>query len=265
MGIFDNTKPVAFNPKAFQFWSSTEVRPKRIYEAILIFPDLIFGGDGLQNIEPYLIRSFDRPGYSRIETTTAEYQLETGDFQRIEYPTQGYNTKPLKVTLIDVVNHNKGANTAAAIQASLTLQGKTAQYYKKMSSIKQDGFAKPEKIQMAMKDNPSRFNIIEFDNKGQSVGQWIIERPVLTSVNFSSINYQGSGIGTIDLGFNYQDFSYESTWGDKLLESRLERVGLSDKAKKPISTILGNAAKGFAEKMKIGDANFQKSLSPEKK
>jgi len=97
------------------------------------------------------------------------------------------------------------------------------------------------------------------------VGQWIIERPVLTSVNFSSINYQGSGFGTIDLGFNYQDFSYESTWGDKLLESRLERVGLSDKAKKPISTILGNAAKGFAEKMKIGDANFQKSLSPEKK
>jgi len=265
MGIFDNTKPVAFNPKAFQFWSSNEARPKRIYEAILIFPDLIFGGDGLQNIEPYLVRSFDRPGYSRIETITAEYQLETGDFQRIEYPTQGYNTKPLKVTLIDVVNHNKGANTAAAIQASLTLQGKTAQYYKKMSSIKQDGFAKPEKIQMAMKDNPPRFNIIEFDNKGQSVGQWIIERPVLTSVNFSSINYQGSGFGTIDLGFNYQDFSYESTWGDKLLESRLERVGLSDKAKKPISTFLDKEAKKFAKTMNIGDANFQKSLSPEKK
>ena len=239
-----------FNPKAFQFWSSNEARPKRVYEAILVFPDLIFGGDGLQNIEPYLIRSFDRPGYSRIESVTAEYQLETGDFQRIEYPTNGYNTKPIRVTLIDVVNHNKGANTAAAVQTSLTLQGKTAQYTEKMLAVKQDGFDKPKPIQMAMKDNPSRFNIIEFDNKGQSVGQWIIHKPILTAVNFSTINYQGSGLSTIDLTFNYQDFEYSSTWGDRLLESRIERAG-KGKTQKPLSNILDKASKKFAKKMRI--------------
>jgi len=239
-----------FNPKAFQFWSSNEARPKRVFEAIMVFPDLIFGGDGLQNIEPYLVRSFDRPGYSQIGTAAAEYQLETGDFQRIEYPTNGYNTKAMRVTLIDVSNHNKGANTAAAVQTSLTLQGKTAQYTEKMVAIKQDGFAKPQPIQMAMKDNPARFYIIEFDNKGQTIGQWIIHFPILSSVNFSSINYQGSGLSTIDLSFNYKDFEYSSTWGDRLLESRIERAG-KGKSQKPVSKALDKVASDFAKKMRI--------------
>jgi len=238
-----------FNPKAFQFWSSNEARPKRAFEAILVFPDLIFGGDGLQNVEPYLVRNFDRPGYSRIETVTAEYQLESGDFQKIEYPTNAYATNAMRVTLIDVVNHNKGANTAAAIQASLTLQGKTSQYTDKMVNVKQDGFAKPQKIQMAMRNNPKQFNIIEFDNKGETVGQWIIHRPVLSSVNFSAINYQGSGFSTIDLNFNYQDFEYSSTWGDKVLEARLEKAG--QEPYQPITKAFGKWAKSVSDTMKI--------------
>jgi hypothetical protein len=224
-------KITAFSPKAFQFWSSNEARPKRIFEAMLIFPDLIFGGDGMQNIEPYLVVSFSRPGYADIESKTAEYQMACGDFAKIEYPTGGYRTKQLDVTLLDVVNHNKGANTAAAVHTSLTLQGKTLEYEEKVSGLRNDGFSgggdggASAKIQQAWKENPKRFSIIEFDNKGQTVGEWKIDKPILTSANFSDINYKGTGFGTISLSFAYKNFSYDSSWGDKLLSTRLDMIG----------------------------------------
>jgi len=236
---------VAFNPRAFQFWSSNEARPKRVFEAILIFPDLIFGGDGLQNLEPYLVTNFSRPGYSSIETITGEYQMQTGDFAKIEYPTQGFKTNPLKVTLLDVVNHNKGANTAAAIHTSLVLQGKCDEYEEKMKG-KFEGTQEASPLQKAWTENPARFNILEFDNKGQTVGEWIIEKPVLTSVNFSEINYKGSGFGTIDLTFNYKNFSYRSSWGDKLLSNRTKMMG---KERNTIANALDKASDAWSGMM----------------
>ena len=127
MPLFDFSP---FSPGTFQFWSNPAARPKRSWEAMLIFPDIIFGGDINQSLEPYLIKSFSRPGYSKIETQTAEYQLKSGNFAKIDYPTQGFNTKPLRVTIIDVSNHSKGANTAAAINTSLAMQQKTMRFEK---------------------------------------------------------------------------------------------------------------------------------------
>jgi hypothetical protein len=217
----------AFSPKSFQFWASNEARPKRAFEAILVFPDLIFGGDGMQNIEPFLVSRFSRPGYSQIDTDTAEYQLGTGDFAKIEYPTGGYRTSALNITLLDVVNHNKGANTAAAVNASLIMQGKTSKYQEMVSGEKNqiDGIKEAQNFQKAWTEYPKNFVIIEFDNKGQTVGEWRIRHPILTSVTFSEINYRGSGFSTIDLSFSYQDFHYNSSWGEKLLSNRLEMLG----------------------------------------
>ena len=246
----------AFSPKSFQFWSSNEARPKRVFEAILIFPDLIFGGDGLQNVEPYLVTSFSRPGYSQIETVSSEYQLESGDFSKIEYPTGGYRTTPLNVTLIDVVNHNKGANTAAAVHTSLTLQGKTSRYEKEMLDQRNDGKKAPKKIQEAWKENPKMFSIIEFDNKGQTVGEWSIEKPVLTAATFSEINYKSSGFGTINLSFVYKNFSYDSSWGEKLLANRTEMAG--NNKRQMISNALDKAAGWWNDNMSISSKNATK-------
>jgi len=233
-----------FSPKAFQFWSNNEARPKRVFEAILIFPDLIFGGDGLQNIEPYLITSFSRPGYSSIEATTAEYQLKSGDFAKISYPTQGFKTTPLKITLLDVVNHNKGANTAAAVHTSLVLQGKTSTFADRTMLVRED--APPEVLQTSWMEYPRVFHIIEFDNTGRTVGEWIIEDPVQTSVSFSPINYKGSGFGTIDMTFEYKNFEYLSSWGDRLLSERSKDMG---RAWNPASTALDKAADWWTDKM----------------
>jgi len=241
-----------FNPKSFQFWSSNEARPKRVFEAMLIFPDLIFGGDGLQNIEPYLITSFSRPGYSQIDTVTSEYQLESGDFSKIEYPTGGYRTSPLTVTLIDVVNHNMGANTAAAVHTSLTLQGKTSEYERRMIDKRNDGKGFPQPIQQAWKENPERFSIIEFDNKGQTVGEWKIEKPVLTSTTFSEVNYKSTGFATINMSFAYKNFSYDSTWGDRLLDTRTQLLGNNNR------NAISKALDEYAEKWNNELANLTK-------
>ena len=244
------TEFVAFNPRAFQFWSNNEARPKRVFEAILIFPDLIFGGDGLQNIEPYLVTAFSRPGYSSIETTTGEYQLNAGDFAKIEYPTQGFKTNPLKVTLLDVVNHDKGANTAAAVNTSLILQGKTSNFEEGTMLVREGELA--TEIQNAWRENPTRFNIIEFDHTGRTAGEWIVEKPVLTSVNFSPINYKGSGFGTIDLTFQYKNFEYMSAWGDRLLANR-EKAIASGKDRNLIANTLEDAGNWWADKMNWTD------------
>tara|TARA_R110000824_G_scaffold67377_8_gene174554 strand:+ start:1164 stop:1934 length:771 start_codon:yes stop_codon:yes gene_type:complete len=215
-----------FSPKSFQFWSNPQARPKRVFEAILVFPDLIFGGDGLQNIEPYLVTSFSRPGYSRIETKTAEYQLRSGDFAKIDYPTQGFQTSPLKVTLLDVVNHNGGANTASAVQASLAMQHKTMVFQEEAAAAQEgEKNDKYDKLVESWKANPRMFFIIELGGNGKSVGQWQIYTPILSSVTFSEINYKNTGFGTIDMIFQYENFKYDNTWGDRLLNNRLKVVG----------------------------------------
>ena len=242
--IFDVS---AFSPKAFQFWSNPDARPKRAYEAIMIFPDLIFGGDGMQNIEPYLVVSFSRPGYSRIETVTGEYQLKSGDFAKVEYPTNGYQTNPLKVTLIDVINHDNGANTAAAVQTSLTLQGKTSEFEEEINGKTHwDLVNDPPKILSAFNENPRRFHIIELNSKGKKAGEWAIDRPVLSSVDFSEINYKSTNFGTINLTFQYKNFSYISDFGDRLLTNRLKVVGLE---RKTIANALDSAASWWSEKL----------------
>ena len=246
-------KFTAFSPKAFQFWSSTEARPKRMFEAMLIFPDLIFGGDGMQNIEPYLVSSFSRPGYSRLDSETGEYQMKSGDFSKIEYPTGGYRTSPIRVELLDVVNHNKGANTAAAVHTSLTMLGATLEYEEKMMGVDNDGKLAAEQIQKTWTEFQStpRFSIIEFDNKGQTVGEWKIQHPVLTAANFSEVNYKSGGFATITLSFDYKNFSYDSSWGDKLLRNRVEMLG---KERNAISKALDKGAENYRNAMRSESA-----------
>ena len=216
-----------FSPKSFQFWSNTNARPKRVFEAILIFPDLIFGGDGLQAVEPFLVKSFSRPGYNRIETKASEYHLRSGDFAKINYPTQGFTTKPMRVTLVDAGGFGKnGADTAAAVYTSLALQQKTMTFEQEAAAHEPADEGDSAWVQMmdAYAEYPKMFFILELDGKGGIQGEWEIWRPVLESVDFSDINYDGASLATINMSFQYQNFKFNQGWGTRLLGSRLKRI-----------------------------------------
>jgi len=229
--------------RSFQFWSNTKMRPKRNFEGILIFPDLIYGGDGLNNLEPFLVKSFSRPGYNQIETQTSEYQLRSGDFAKIDYPTQKFSTKPLKVKLIDMSTGNKrGPDTAAAIHGSLVLQQKTATFEHE-AGAHQPGSTKDSKyLQMveACREYPSIFFIIEMNGAGEELGTWEIWNPVLTAVNFSDINYEGASFATIDLSFQYSNFKLNHGWGQRILKNKLKQIKQGRKT--PIADALREGA-----------------------
>ena len=234
----------AFSPKSFQFWANPTIRLKRVFEAVLFFPDLIFGGDGLQNLESFLVKSFSRPGYNKIETKTAEYQLRSGDFAKIDYPTQGFTTKPLNVTLVDTAGFgSRGADTAAIVNASLALVQKTMVFEKEARSHQPGDGSESKWTNMidACREYPKMFQIMELDGKGGILGTWEIYRPVLTSTQFSDINYDGASLATVTMTFNYQNFRLDQSWGERLLNDRLDRI------KKGTVTPIADAFKGGKE------------------
>jgi len=215
-----------FSPKSFQFWANPSLRPKREFEGLLVFPDAIFGGDGTQALEPYLIKSFSRPGYDSIETQIGEYQLRSGDFAKIDYPTQGFSTKQLRVTLMDVAGFgSSGADTAAAVHASLAMIQKTMTFE---SEAARSDEGKPtdkyKKMISTFAAYPRLFYIFELDGKGGQLGTWEIWSPVLASATFSDVNYDGDRFATIDLAFNYKNFKYDQNWGERLLNDRINRI-----------------------------------------
>jgi len=215
-----------FSPKSFQFWSSPALRPKRVFEALLVFPDLIFGGEGNQAIEPYLVNSFSRPGYNTIGTETSEYQLQSGDFAKIDYPTQQFSTKSLRVRLMDVAGFGKaGADTAGAIHASLAMTQKTMTFEHEAAASPEGKSTKAyNRLIGAFAAYPRLFFILELDGKGETGGAWEIWNPVLTSIDFSDVDYGGNQFATIDLTFDYKNFKFDQNWGERMLNQRLKTI-----------------------------------------
>lgn len=241
-----------FSPKAFQFWSNPSVRPKRTFEAILIFPDQIFGGEGLQTIEPYLVKSFSRPGYDTIDTKIGEYQLRSGDYAKIDYPTQGFTTKALRVELADVAGFGaSGAETAAAIHTSLAMTQKTMTFEHEAAASAE---GKPTKKYKQMIGTfaayPRMFFILELDGKGGQLGAWEIWNPVLTSIDFSDIDYETDSLATIDLSFSYKNFKYDQSWGERLLKNKLKRI--EDDPMTLTTGWMTAASDWFAQKLSFG-------------
>jgi hypothetical protein len=213
-----------FSPGAWQFYSNPAVRPKRAFEAILLFGDLMFGGRDVNAFPPFVVKSFSRPGYSTLEKSTSTYQLKSGDFAKVDYPTQGFTVKPISVTLLDVNTFGRqGADTAGHINASLAMMQKTWKYEEAVTGMKEG--APNRQYDLFMKGyvmgNPKLITILELDGGGGTLGEWSIYKPILTSVDFSDINYGAAGFGTVSLKFDYKNFKFEQGWSKRELKSRL--------------------------------------------
>ena len=214
-----------FSPGMWQFWSNSNVRPKRAFEAILLFSDLMFGGAGINNFPPYLVKNFTRPGYTKIDTQIGEYQLKSGDYAKIDYPTQGFQTKDLKVTLMDVnIFGSQGADTAGHIQAALAMMQKTWTFEEAALGVEEGAVSKgyTRFIDDYIEGSPQIITILELDGHGGANGEWNIYKPVLTRVDFSDVNYDSSKLATIDLTFAYKNFKFTQGWSERDLERRLD-------------------------------------------
>jgi hypothetical protein len=218
-----------FAPKSWQFWSSPLTRPKRVYEGLLLFSDLMFGGEGINSFPPFLVKRFSRPGYTRIQTKTAKYQLRSGDFAKIDYPTQEFTTDSLRVELIDVnvFGSKQGPDTAGHINAALGMMQKTW-YFEDEAAAHEEG--SPSKtydlfINGYIQGNPKIITILELSGKPGIegiLGTWNFIRPILTRATFSDISYEGQTFGTVDLDFEYKNFYFEQGWSNTQLDSRLK-------------------------------------------
>jgi len=208
----------------------------------------MFGGEGFNSFPPFIVKNFSRPGYNRIETAPAEYQLRSGDFAKIDYPTQAFTTSPLRVTLVDVnVRGQSGPDTAGHIATSLGMMQKTWNFE---SAARAHEEGKASKIydlfiQGYVEGNPKIITIIELDGKGGSLGIWNMFSPVLTSATFSDINYDRNDLGSIDLRFEYKNFNYESAWGRRELDRRLKAASAG--RKRYISQAIETASKWLGQ------------------
>jgi hypothetical protein len=68
------------------------------------------------------------------------------------------------------------------------------------------------------------FYILEINHKGEEHGAWEIWYPLLTSVEFSDVDYDGNQFATIDLTFSYKNFYYDQNWGQRQLTSRVDSI-----------------------------------------
>jgi hypothetical protein len=218
------TNPNFFSPGSWQFWSNPSVRPKRTFEGMLLFGDVIFGGAGANSFPPFMVKSFSRPGYTEISTQAGEYQLRTGDFARIDYPTQGFATKDLNITLADVnILGPEGADTAGHVNTSLTMMQKTWTYEEVAMGTEEgsENDAYQRFIDGYIAGNPQIITILELDGNGGVNGEWSIYKPVLSAVKFSDFNYETEQLASIDLTFKYKNFKFTQGWSEKELDMRL--------------------------------------------
>jgi len=216
-------------PKTWTFWSNPIVRPKRVFEAVLLFGDLMFGGEGLNAFPPFIVQSFTRPGYNQIGYETSEYQLRSGDYAKVEYPTQAFRTTSLSVNLMDVnLGGTQGPDTAGHINAALEMMQKTYTFESDAMAHEEGATSKSYDayINGYVNGNPQIITILELSPEGKMIGEWRIFQPLLTSATFSDIRQGTDGFGTIRLNFEYKNFAYLQGWSKRQRESRLSAASV---------------------------------------
>ena len=219
-----------FSPGSWQFWSNPIVRPKRAFEGILLFGDLMFGGATFDSFPPFMVKEFSRPGYTDINVIGAEYQLRSGDFARIDYPTQAYTPKDLTVTLADVnIFGKEGPDTAGHINTALAMMQKTWTF-EEVAMGHEEGTTSTTYqrfIEGYIGGSPQIITILELDGNGGANGEWSIYKPLLTRVNFSNITYDSDKLATIELTFRYKNFKFSQGWSERELDARLSAAATS--------------------------------------
>jgi len=218
-----------FGPSTFQFWSNAQTRPKRVFDGILLFGDLMFGGEGYGSFPPFIVKNFSRPGYRQIGYQTSEYQLRSGDYAKIDYPDQSFQTDTLTVRLADVNMGGFGrADTAAHINTSLSMMQKTYGF-EETAMAQEEGASNSQYDQFInsyVEGNPKVITILELGSSGEMIGEWRIIRPILTSATFSDITYDGTGFGSIDLRFEYKNFKFFQGYAESELASRMSAASV---------------------------------------
>lgn len=209
---------------SWSFWNNKNLRPKLNFQGILLFSDLVFGGTDSTPFPPFLIKSFSRPSYGTLENEKAEYQLKTGDFAQVYYPTQGFTTNAIEVEIADVTTGDgKTLDSAAHFYNALTIMGKTWTY-EKDAMISSEASRQPSvvnNITTYMRGYPSFITILELNDSGKAAGSWTIHKPLLSKMDFSGFSYEGgASINSISLSFEYKNFEFSHTWGEKDLAAK---------------------------------------------
>jgi len=216
-------------PKTWTFWSNPIVRPKRVFEAVLLFGDLMFGGEGLNAFPPFLVQSFSRPGFNQIGSETTEYQLRSGDYAQAVYPTQAFRLNSLDVSLIDVnLGGTQGPDTTGHINAALEMMQKTYTFENDAMAHEEGADSKTydSYINGYVNGNPQIITILELGIDGSMIGEWRMFKPILTSATFSDIRQGTDGFGRINLRFDYKNFQYLQGWSRRERESRLQAASV---------------------------------------
>jgi len=224
------------------FWSSTldksYIEPKREYQGVGV----------IDFVQPFLIQSMTKPGFSSINTTTAVKFLKNGTIRTENHYNTGYKLSPISITIIDSFQDGPGPdlNKAETLYDLLTNGGYTLRSNQLGSAREALRFGAMQILELsptaktraaaqanmaasavtgfidalggaanpigAMKDTLNAA-VSATNFLGQNVaGVWTIVEPVITSANFGQIAYGSENFVTIKLNLNYNNFKYERSF-----------------------------------------------------
>lgn len=224
-----------------RFWSSLD-------KASRILPKRDFLGIGIIDfVQPFLIQSMTKPGFTSVGTKTSTLVGKNGSIQKRAHYTSDYRLSDVRMSIIDSHEENVldptvhvlgSLNTAATIYQILTSGGYTSEstfydsemlgmdmFFPALTIVELKPGNKPPSVakrllagglnimgQIGAGEDPLTA-ITTGAGMGESMagGMWTLYNPVITSVNFGNINYGSEAMTKIDLTMAYNNFKYEES------------------------------------------------------
>lgn len=223
------------------FWSSTldssYIEPKREYQAIGV----------LDFVQPFLIQSMTKPGFTAINSVKAKKFLKNGTMRTENHYKTDYRLNSISVSIIDSFQDGPGQdlNKAETLYDILTNGGYTLRSNQIGTSRETLRFASMQilelsptaKTKAAAAANTTVSAVTGFlDALGGSNpigvlkdtlnststatnflglnvgGIWTLLEPIITSVDFGTISYNSENFVTININLDYNNFKYERSF-----------------------------------------------------
>jgi len=224
------------------FWSSTlensYIEPKREYQAIGL----------IDFVQPFLIQSMTKPGFSTINSTRAKKFLKNGTIKTENHYKTDYKLKNVSLAIIDSFQEGPGAdlNKAETLYDLLTNGGYTLTSNELGSAREALRFASMQILELAPLPKAAAANMVNIavsaatgflDALGAAAnpigtfkdllsstsnatnfaglnvaGAWTLIDPIITSVDFGNISYDAESFVKINLTLDYNNFKYERSF-----------------------------------------------------
>ena len=219
------------------FWSSvlpeSYIEPKREFQAIGL----------IDFVQPFLIQSMTKPGFSSISTVTAKKYLKNGTIKTENHYNADYKLKGITLTIIDA--HDApfapaGTNQSEKLFDLLSAGGFTSTSNMMGSFRELLRFPAIQILELLPTSGPQAeeievedviisagLNALAGGSFGMSLkkglldmveawlpgamisGVWTIFDPVITSVDFGTISYESENIVKITISLDYNNFKFE--------------------------------------------------------